>query len=702
MKKYILTTTLMMTTTLIFANEGKWGLEPLGQAIEVGAQPPPAIKQPLQSHYRSVAAEGEPITLYRGGTPIGVIVIPEKASPSETDAANLLADTFHQMTGTRMSIVSEEKITVENGLVVDTAKNKWPTAIWLGATKQAPKENLPSEGYKIISKGSWVFVFGDKETPSGKQLNSTYYAAAALLERHFGVRWLWPSEVGTVIPKSKDVVLNPLNEQDEPVLVQRMIRNATEINDRARIGLDLLGGSSREDGIFYKMRKGQKAWLRNHKVGGTSDDSGSVTLNYRHAYKDWYKKYGKTHPEWFALQPDGTRIQKNDERSRLCKSNPEAAKQRAREIISEYEAAGKQGTFSLSPNDGSSTDHFCMCEECRKLDPANAPKISLLFSKDEKKFDRDYVSLTDRVVVFYNRIAEEVAKKYPEIKLGAYAYSSYRDAPMRETLHPSVLIGFVGLDYFDENTRQKDLQNWDGWSRKSSQMFLRPNALHRGNGLPAVYTYKLSQDIKHCYETGMTIADFDSLIGNWSTQGLNYYVLAKLLWDPSLDVDTIVKDYCDAGFGKASGKIQEYFKQLEEITSRIASREAVAQEKELREEEQNETQMIQRDVQAMEAKDAYFSRFTPELSEKLRAILKEASAMADDETIRHRIAFLENGLDYLELYRKAYAGKNDKTALKDFLAWYRNIFQTEPYAIDSTGRLWRTSRDYRGIDKKAK
>ena len=701
---------LMTPNSPTFANNDHWGLEPLAKAVEVTPTGPPEIKQNIKSRFQSLPADTSPIPLYRDGQPQFLIVTPENSTKAENTAAKLLAETFQKMTGTRPIILTEEKVRVKNensSVVVDTQGREWASALWLGATAQAKKqgisaENLPPEGYRLRSLGTWLFIVGNDTSPSGNPLNSVYFGAASLLERHFGVRWLWPGDLGTVIPQHKNVEIAGINEQDEPAMIQRMIRNTTEINDRNRIGLKLLGGTKNEDAIFLNAQEERGEWLRNHGAGGTAKNSGSIILNYRHAYSDWYEKYGEAHPEWFALQPNGTRKQ-TTERPRLCKSNPDVARQRAAEIVEAAKADAKADSFSISPNDGSGHDHFCMCQECRKLDPPNGRKRQFMFSKNGQRFYENYVSLSDRVVAFYNRIAEEVARTHPKLTLGAYAYSAYRDAPLRETLHPSVLIGFVGLDYFDEATRQSDLKAWNEWVRRTSRPpFLRPNALGRGNSLPAVYVHKLADDIRHCHQTGMVIVDFDSLNGDWSTQGLNYYILAKLLWDPSRDVDEMVRDYCLAGFGNSADKMQEYFTQIENAVSRVAARDLPSIEGELRDEEQNDPEMQTNEQRAQNFEDAYFAVFSKEFSKHLRSLLHEASEQAESETIRARIAFQESALDYLDLYQAMRDGKESIESRKDMLAWFRKVFHEHPHTINAPGRLWRTSRTYRGIEKVTK
>jgi hypothetical protein len=59
--------------------------------------------------------------------------------------------------------------------------------------------------------------------------------------------------------------------------------------------------------------------------------------------------------------------------------------------------------------------------------------------------------------------------------------------------------------------------------------------------------------------------------GNWGTQGLNYYVLAKLLWDPRREIDPIIEDYCRAAYGPGAKAMKEYYRLAEDLSNRIAA-----------------------------------------------------------------------------------------------------------------------------------
>ena len=63
--------------------------------------------------------------------------------------------------------------------------------------------------------------------------------------------------------------------------------------------------------------------------------------------------------------------------------------------------------------------------------------------------------------------------------------------------------------------------------------------------------------------------DFDSCCHNWATQGLNYYVCAKLHWNPDLDVDALI-DEVIAATGAES--IRDMGKVMGAIKARAAGR----------------------------------------------------------------------------------------------------------------------------------
>ncbi|MBD3184149.1 DUF4838 domain-containing protein [Candidatus Poribacteria bacterium] len=52
--------------------------------------------------------------------------------------------------------------------------------------------------------------------------------------------------------------------------------------------------------------------------------------------------------------------------------------------------------------------------------------------------------------------------------------------------------------------------------------------------------------------------------GNWGTYSLNYYVFSKQIWNPILDLGSIVDDYCEKYYGSAAEPMKRFFAKLED------------------------------------------------------------------------------------------------------------------------------------------
>ena len=91
------------------------------------------------------------------------------------------------------------------------------------------------------------------------------------------------------------------------------------------------------------------------------------------------------------------------------------------------------------------------------------------------------------------------------------------------------------------------------------------------NPIPTVFVHRLGEDMRLFADNKMLFARWDCHFHHWATNGLNYYVLAKLLWDPYSDVDELINEYCTIGFGTAAEEVHEYFNEIERLTTATAA-----------------------------------------------------------------------------------------------------------------------------------
>lgn len=579
------------------------------------------------------------------------------AQPSDAVVlgANILSDHLFQMSGAKLQTLRESQLKEANTRIrILVGESSLTKELGIEAETLVPGEILMRTFPNAVA-----LLGADGLTPDDP--NGTRYAVTTFLEDALGVRFLWPGEMGKVIPKRETVDIGKIDYRFSPLLRQRQIRMAGGYGERMTQGGKRLGitkeqySQVRQAAMATNSRDG--GWSGWHRLGGT------LRLASGHSFGYMWERHGKEHPEWFAMAPNGSRDQSDSpERARLCVSNQELIEQVARDRIARINDTG-QKSVTIGPNDGGTTS-FCVCEECKKLDSPEGRTIRLVdFSPGANRRTFDYVSLTDRYVYFFNSIAERVTKVHPDVWLTADAYGVYAAPPVKAKLHPNIAIRFVGVSYTDEQKREQGVADWNAWADAASKIFYRSNMLLAGRrqGTPAIYVHKLAQDFNNIAKNRMIGTDLDSCCHNWATQGLNYYVMAKLLWNPDLDVDELIDDYCRSGFGAGAESVKRYLLRLEELTNEVSE-----QGKKMTE------------------------PFTPGAIAELRTMLDEAAeATRNEPEFRERVTFLRAGLEYTDAYCAIFRVNREWQAsgIGHLSKEYREAFRV------LCDRNWEVSRD---------
>lgn len=637
---------------------------------------------------------GPELTLVESRQPKAVIVLAATASPAATAGAKLMSDLLFRMSGAKLRIVKETDL--KDAKVVDgriEAKDQPAgTFILIGEsalTKQlgAGGEGLGTGGILIRTLPNALVLLGSDARNSSDPWGSRY-AVTTLLDEVLGCRYLWPGETGLVVPQHDTVRVPSLERQFNPIIVERHIRS-NEYGERIQVGLDrLLVDKKALDRLRHITTPDWFAWQR---MGGTLDlkvGDGSIIPPAA------WNRFQKEHPEWFAMQADGSRAQAPGEpRPRLCKSNRELIEAIVQEKLKELRENPGQKCVSLITHDGGETG-FCLCPDCKALDPSEGrPTEIWTYNHQTHRTEKmQYVSLTDRMFWFNNQIAERVAKVYPDVLFCGSAYSCYTAPPLKVKLHPHVVLRYAGMDYNSDSARQEGLEEWDAWVKAASMVEFRPNLLLAGRreGVPAIFVHKLAQDMRHMAARGLVGTDFDACMHNWAVQGLNYYVLAKLLWNPNLDVDVEIDAYCRSGFGNGWKEIERYLARLEELMNQTAA----------------ETHTPGPDTPG----GSIMIPYTPEVLAELRGYLDAADrATTEDAAARRRIAFLRCGLDFTEIQATAYRDlrrakelnaeeKAEATRVLD-RRWVmmRKMFEEEHYAVNVAAVLQGEERRFAAL-----
>ena len=621
----------------------------------------------LSTSFHAAASE---LVLVERGQPRAVIVLPARTGPRSVEAgsARILSDHLRLMSGARLEIRREDELgppNADGGRLAFPQQGDKDAFILVGESEVAGRLDLTSEGLGpggivLKTRGNVLALFGPEAESDGA---GTRHAVVEFLET-LGVRYLWPGETGRVLPKSDTITAGPLDVRFTPPIGQRRIRVAgmreRSLSGLARLQLardewDEAAGQARA----MEADAGWTAWQRlggNIGIGGGHAGAG---------LRGGWDEHGEHHPEWFALQADGTRNQGGTgDRWRLCKSNPELIEFVAAGIIERLDENPNLTCVSLCPNDGGYSSH-CLCEGCKRLDPPEAPEVRFLVFEQVGKSRRheiQYPALTDRMVWYWNQVAERVTEVHPHVLFQAEAYSLWSKPPVRERLHPNLVVRYV----------PSETEGWEGWQRAGAKrIYWRPNILLAGrrDGMLHVMVDQLAETMQFMADRGMLATDFDSILHHWSVHGLNYYAAARLNWNPHLTADEILDSYCRPGFGEAAEWVRRYFLEVQRITA-----------------EEERTY----DAGALG---------------RLRGLLDGAGrAAAADADVQARIAFLRMGLNFTELQASldalsrqaaekdpAYDARRAEQLLELNYIALRDVALHHNLAVNAANLLWATA-----------
>ena len=390
--------------------------------------------------------------------------------------------------------------------------------------------------WRVTAKGVWFY---------GADRNAPLMAVYSFLNDQLGIDWIAPGDAGIVYASRLALILRPGDYAWTPRLMFRSIRAG---NARPRKSMFTLSGDMQGFNDFVPTLEQHNAfaadvrqWQKRMRMGGTRPGGG-------HAFSDWWPKYGKTHPEYFALNTFGKRepvpLAKADQTEafvKICPSNPQVAEQ----IVANWMPYTNRTRFiNTGVNDGS--EHFCECAACRALD---APLPG----------ERPMTHLTDRYVHLSNRVAQDVRRHRSDACVALYAYLTTLQPPRRLRVESNIVVQLV--PYVDPLDLTIVRRHFEGWRQAGATMIaLRPNyhTKYLTTTLPLGIEKQMFDVFQLAVSNGAISADYDSLVNNWPVTGLSDFILAKAMADPSQAFDVWAEAYYRA-FGEAAGEAQAYF-----------------------------------------------------------------------------------------------------------------------------------------------
>ncbi|MFA9479336.1 DUF4838 domain-containing protein [Phycisphaerales bacterium AB-hyl4] len=502
----------------------------------------------------------EAVTVVSHGHPNAIIVTADEPTEVSAFAAQELVDHVKLATGVTLEIRRESDL-------ADTSLHH----IYLGDTQSSRRQGLDAttlepDAFLLHATDSALYIWGNEGrgtlppqhsgapwTASDADVahRGTLYGVYEILERFADVRWLWPGELGTYVPRTDTLVIDQaLDEIVEPALSFRRTR-WNRIQSAAREYDAELGALAfSEDGLQAYARD-LATFVRRHRIG---DSTPKPTVG--HVAAGLWQQYGNEHPEWFMMREDGTRGPGANETSSfrlrhvaMCVSNPDLH----RFLVEEHWDGGD--VLALGEVDRAV---FCHCENCLAWDkPVDDPPH---FAR------RLYQPLmSDRYARFWKQVYELAVQRNPDVQVTSFLYWNYMPAPTDITLNSNIYGEFVPWDqaemtYFPLQSDAYDWlkEQWLGWKKTGIIMAYRPNHLHGGYVMPHLSTWQVGDFLRFTYQHGAIGVDHDALIGHWAVKGPMLYIHMRLAAKPELEIEQLRREYFSA-FGPAAQHIEAYF-----------------------------------------------------------------------------------------------------------------------------------------------
>lgn len=542
------------------------------------------------------------------------------------------------------------------------------SAIWIGY-HDGLKDVFPGvdftfdnpEEILIVAKAGNVALLGRDREVQGVELESgTANAIYTFAAKHLGARWLWPGALGEDLLEKKTIPLPEFEFRFHPTFVQRAVfRN-----------LDKAGPPLRQ-------------WCARQRILHDSFD-----FPAGHAFDDWWDRYGKEHPEYFALQPDGTRgtFPEQPGRKKLCDGEPAVWERWMVEVDEQLAKNPAQRIFNTAAND-STNSGLCVDPRSTAWDHPGAAQWSYTWANETRLGP----AMSNRFATFANTLGKMIRQKYPDrdYYVTMMAYGPSKPAPLDLAIEKNVAVGYVGhFPMLEKSRGDIEKAEFADWGRLTHNMFYRPNiSLYTGgyHALPAVTFRNTIEDFRFLAENGCRGVIFDTLLEHWSTQGPMYYLMAELAWDPMQDGQAILDDYYSRGFGPAAGSVRAYFELMEKAHESIYNRADWLPSGRMY------TQLSSRKM-IQEA-------WSPKVLAEARTLLEQAAReTAGQKKFAERVAFIGKGLDFSvkliatmdAMTRARESGGKDYEAVAEaqkLVAWREGFFQSEEAAAKKAGGI---------------
>ncbi len=473
-----------------------------------------------------------PMYIVEDGDSDFVIVTSDSPDDCIMTAVSELQTYVEKLSGAELEHVKESDFSVGDKAIV-VGETELESQI-----TQVDRDSIGADGFMLYSDGTYLLI-------AGGDSRGTLYGVYTLLEEYFGVRWFTPTL--EVVPESDDLVVD--------AALNRVVRPSFAIRRNA------CPGST--DNYRAKMKVNVSFWNEAPEYGGALTyvlwDVTLDTLVPDSLFAE--------HPEYFAMNPDGTRTTDH-----VCLSHPDVlpiAIENARAAI----LACPRETSDHIHIGQKDNSNYCHCERCEAL-------------------YAQYGSICAPTLIFTNNFADALDDEFPNFTFTFYAYGETDRPPQDLSLrcndnvvpvlcgihracrsHPLTECGaqdgnetFLNLYGENEPTVAQDHANW---VKVADRTYIYDYTINFLNSMQFFSNLEtLQPTMQYMHDIGITGYVYNCGDGHSAAfNELRNYLYCKVMWDVDCDVEYHMMDFLKAYYGEAAAPyIREI---LDEQTAQI-------------------------------------------------------------------------------------------------------------------------------------
>ncbi|MCK9400451.1 MAG: DUF4838 domain-containing protein [Bacteroidales bacterium] len=359
-------------------------------------------------------------------------------------------------------------------------------------------KEFEGDGFLILTKKEQLFIIGG--SPQGT-LNGVY----TFLEEYLGCRFYSPDVI--FIPKLYRIALPAVKDRQVPMFTYREM---------------------------YFPGRNDPEYLAWHKLH--SHNSGAWGM-WVHTFDDLIppETYFSAHPEYFS-EINGIRTLSGQ----ICLTNPEVFNVLVENLRTKMEAQPGALYWSVSQNDNYLA---CQCNECRQAAEDLGGESALLLQ-------------------FVNR----VAALFPDKVISTLAYQYTRSAPGQVKPLPNVNIMLCSIEcnrslpIADDPTSASFVKDIKDWTKLTGNILIWDYVVQFRNYISPFPNLRVLQpNLAFFADKGCRLM-FQQGSGSALSEfvDLRSYMIAKLLWNPELDAQEIMKDFLAGYYGAAAPYLEDY------------------------------------------------------------------------------------------------------------------------------------------------